>query len=60
MKSVQVGQTLEATVTRVMPCRPGADPNDVVHAGDTLRVKIVGVDAERRRLSLSARLADGT
>lgn len=80
-KSVQVGQSVDATVTRVMPygafakvadgveglvhvselaSHRVADPNEVVHAGDTLRVKIVGVDAERRRLSLSARLAERT
>lgn len=37
-----------------------ADPNEVVHVGDVLPVKIVAVDSERRRLSLSARLADRT
>jgi small subunit ribosomal protein S1 len=35
-----------------------ADPNEVVHVGDTVRVKIIGLDTERRRLSLSARLAE--
>jgi small subunit ribosomal protein S1 len=37
-----------------------ADPNEVVRMGDLLKVKILGVDTERRRLSLSARLADRT
>lgn len=32
---------------------------DAVRAGDHVRVKIVGVDGERRRLSLSIRRADG-
>ncbi len=79
VKSVQVGQSVEVVVTRVMPYGAFAkvadgveglvhaselaptrvgDPTEVVKAGDTLRVKIVGVDTERRRLSLSARLAD--
>lgn len=35
-----------------------ADPSEVVRVGDTLPVKIVSIDTERRRLSLSARLAD--
>jgi small subunit ribosomal protein S1 len=79
--TVQSGQTLDATVTRVMPYgafarvaegveglvhvselapQRVADPTEVVKAGDTLRVKIVSVDTEKRRLSLSARLADRT
>ncbi len=79
VKAVQVGQSLDATVTRVMPYgafarvaegveglvhvselapHRVADPNEVVRVGDALRVKIVGVDNERRRLSLSARLAE--
>jgi small subunit ribosomal protein S1 len=36
-----------------------AEPADAVQVGDHVRVKIVGVDAERRRLSLSIRQADG-
>ena len=78
-KTVQVGQTVEAEVTRVMPygafarvtqgveglvhvselaAERVADPNQLVRVGDKLPVKIVGIDMERRRLSLSARLAD--
>lgn len=78
-KAVGPGQTVEATVTRVMPYGAFAkvadgveglihvsefavhrvsDPNAVVRVGDVLAVKIVGVDTERRRLSLSARLAE--
>lgn len=34
-----------------------AHPSDVVSVGDTLPVKILGLDSERRRLSLSLRLA---
>ena len=34
-----------------------ADPNEVVHIGDRLPVKVVSIDRERRRLSLSSRLA---
>ena len=33
-------------------------PNEVVRLNDRLPVKIVSIDTERRRLSLSARLAD--
>lgn len=79
-RSIQPGQIVEATVTRVMPYgafarvadgveglvhvselapERVADPSEVVRAGDVLRVKIVGVDADRRRLSLSAKLAEG-
>jgi small subunit ribosomal protein S1 len=78
-KAVQVGQTVEAIVTRVMPygafarvadgveglihvselaAQRVADPHLVAHPDDRLRVKIVGIDTERRRLSLSARSAD--
>ena len=35
-----------------------ADPSDVVRVGDHARVKIVGIDRERRRLSLSIRQAE--
>ena len=37
-----------------------ADPAGSVHAGDVIRVRIVAIDRERRRLSLSARLAERT
>jgi small subunit ribosomal protein S1 len=81
IRTVQPGQTVEATVTRVMPYGAFAkvadgveglvhvselaegrvaDPNEVVRMGDLLKVRILGVDTERRRLSLSARLADRT
>jgi len=36
-----------------------AEPADAVQVGDHVRVKIVAVDPERRRLSLSIRQADG-
>jgi small subunit ribosomal protein S1 len=78
---LETGQTVDATVTRVMPYGAFArvadgveglihvtelareragDPSEVVHAGDVLPVRIVAIDRERRRLSLSARLAEGT
>jgi small subunit ribosomal protein S1 len=78
-RAVQPGQTVPATVTRVMPygafarvaegveglvhvselaAHRVADPNEVVHVGDELQVKVVAIDTERRRVSLSARLAD--
>jgi small subunit ribosomal protein S1 len=37
-----------------------ADPSTPVRVGDVLPVRIVAVDRERRRLSLSARLAERT
>ena len=79
MRDVQVGQTVQATVTRLMPYGAFArvaegieglvhvsevsdervnDPGQAVRVGDAIPVKIVGVDRDRRRLSLSARLAD--
>lgn len=36
-----------------------AEPGDAVQVGDHVRVKIVGIDQERRRLSLSIRQAEG-
>ena len=79
LRTVQSSQTVNVTVTRVMPYGAFArvadgveglvhvselaaqrvtDPGEVVRAGDVLRVKIVSVDTERRRLLLSARHAD--
>lgn len=76
VRGLTVGQTADATITRVMPygafariaegvdglihvselaSRRVADPSEVVRVGDTLPVLIVGIDHERRRLSLSAR-----
>ena len=78
-RGMQVGQTLEATITRIMPYGAFAkvadgveglvhvselagsrvaDPSEVVRVGEVLSVRIVSVDTDRRRLSLSARLAD--
>jgi uncharacterized protein len=34
------------------------DPRDVVKAGDVVRVKVMAVDIERRRVGLSMRLSD--
>ena len=36
-----------------------AEPGDAVQLGNKVRVKVVGIDPERRRLSLSIRQADG-
>ena len=36
-----------------------ASPSDVVHEGDVARVRVVAIDPERRRLSLSMRQASG-
>jgi small subunit ribosomal protein S1 len=35
-----------------------AEPGDAVQVGNKVRVKVVGIDQERRRLSLSIRQAD--
>ena len=80
VNELDTGQTVDATVTRVMPYgafarlaegveglihvtelggERVADPGSV-HVGDVLRVRIVAIDRERRRLSLSARLAKRT
>jgi small subunit ribosomal protein S1 len=78
---LETGQTVDATVTRVMPYgafarvadgveglihvseiaseRVGA-PNEAVRVGQVLPVRIVAIDRERRRLSLSARLTRST
>jgi len=79
VRAVQVGQTVPATITRLMPYgafarvsdgveglihvsevseRRVAEPGAAVRVGDALPVKIVGIDRDRRRLSLSARLAE--
>jgi small subunit ribosomal protein S1 len=80
VNQLDTGQTVDATVTRVMPYgafarvsdgveglihvselgREVADPNAAVRVGDVLPVRIVAVDRQRRRLSLSARLAERT
>ncbi|MGH2492339.1 MAG: 30S ribosomal protein S1 [Candidatus Limnocylindria bacterium] len=81
VNQLKTGQTVDATVTRVMPygafariadgveglihvselaVARVADPNEAVHVGDVLPVRIVGIDRQRRRLSLSARLAERT
>jgi small subunit ribosomal protein S1 len=44
----------ELAATRVV------QPSEVVHIGDVLPVRILAIDRERRRLSLSARLAERT
>jgi small subunit ribosomal protein S1 len=81
VNELETGQTVDATVTRVMPYgafarlaegveglihvtelggEPVADRIGSVHVGDVIRVQVVAIDRERRRLSLSARLAERT
>jgi small subunit ribosomal protein S1 len=81
VNQLETGQTVTATVTRVMPygafariadgveglihvseiaVQRVADPNEAVRVGDVLAVRIVAIDRQRRRLSLSARLAERT
>jgi small subunit ribosomal protein S1 len=81
VNQLETGQTIEATITRVMPygafarvadgveglihvselgSERVADPNTVVRVGDAVQVRIVAIDRDRRRLSLSARLAERT
>jgi small subunit ribosomal protein S1 len=78
---LETGQTVDATVTRVMPYGAFArvadgveglihiseiaservdDPSEAVRIGQVLPVRIVAIDRERRRLSLSARLTQST
>lgn len=81
VEQLETGQTVAATVTRVMPygafarvadgveglihiseiaSERGSDLNEAVRVGQVLRVRIVAIDRERRRLSLSARLTQST
>jgi ribosomal protein S1 len=78
-RDLRPGDTVDATITRVMPygafarIGPGieglihvseiadhriAAPDEIVHVGDAVRVRVVSVDAERRRISLSMRQAE--
>jgi small subunit ribosomal protein S1 len=78
---LETGQTVEGTVTRVMPygafarvadgveglihvseiaSEPVSDPSQAVRIGQVLPVRIVAIDQQRRRLSLSARLTQST
>ena len=56
----RIGDRLEGLihVSELAPHRV-AEPGDAVQLGEHVRVKIVGIDMERRRLSLSIRQADG-
>jgi small subunit ribosomal protein S1 len=81
ISDLETGQTVDATVTRVMPYgafariadgveglihvselgpERVADPSSAVRVGEVVPVRIVAIDRERRRLSLSARLAEHT
>ncbi|HTJ60675.1 MAG TPA: S1 RNA-binding domain-containing protein [Candidatus Saccharimonadales bacterium] len=56
----RIGDGLEGLVhVSELAAHRVAEPADAVQVGDHVRVKIVGVDPERRRLSLSIRQADG-
>lgn len=37
--------------------RPVADPSEVVQVGDEVRVRVIGIDPDRRCLTLSIRQA---
>ena len=56
----RIGEGLEGLihVSELAPHRV-AEPADAVRVGDHVRVKIVGIEPERRRLSLSIRQAEG-
>ena len=56
----RIGDGLEGLVhvSELAPHRV-AEPGDAVQVGEHVRVKIVGIDQERRRLSLSIRQAEG-
>ena len=79
VRELRLGETVPATITRVMPygafarIGPGieglvhvseiadhriATPDEVVHLGDAVRVRLVSIDPERRRISLSMRQAE--
>jgi small subunit ribosomal protein S1 len=45
-------------VSEITPRRIGS-PGEVVHLGDVVRVRVVAIDPQRRRLSLSIRQASG-
>ena len=56
----RIGEGLEGLihVSELAPHRV-AEPSDAVRVGEHVRVKIVGIEPDRRRLSLSIRQADG-
>jgi small subunit ribosomal protein S1 len=56
----RLGEGLEGLihVSELAPHRV-AEPGDAVQVGEHVRVKVVGIDLERRRLSLSIRQANG-
>ncbi|HUG06790.1 MAG TPA: S1 RNA-binding domain-containing protein [Candidatus Limnocylindria bacterium] len=80
VNGLEAGQTVEATVTRVMPygafariakgveglihvselARERVAATEAIRVGEVLAVRIVAIDRERRRLSLSARFAERT
>lgn len=56
--SVPVGIEGLIHVSEIAPHHVGS-PNELVRAGDLVRVRVVAIDPERRRLSLSMRQASG-
>jgi small subunit ribosomal protein S1 len=56
----RIGEGLEGLihVSELAPHRV-AEPSEAVRTGDHVRVKIVGIEPDRRRLSLSIRQANG-
>jgi small subunit ribosomal protein S1 len=56
----RIGDGLEGLIhVSELAAQRVAEPGDAVQVGERVRVKIVGIDPERRRLSLSIRQADG-
>lgn len=54
----RIGEGLEGLIhVTELAAHRVADPSDVVKVGDQVRVRIVGIEPERRRLSLSIRQA---
>jgi small subunit ribosomal protein S1 len=56
----RVGEGLEGLIhVSELASHRVVEPGDAVQVGEHVRVKVVGIDPERRRLSLSIRQADG-
>jgi small subunit ribosomal protein S1 len=56
----RIGEGLEGLIhVSELALHRVAEPSDAVRVGEHVRVKIVGIEADRRRLSLSIRQADG-
>jgi len=56
----RIGDGLEGLIhVTELAAHRGAEAGNAVQVGTAVRVKVVGIDSERRRLSLSIRQADG-